>query len=84
MVRMINHGYPPNIYLSAKPRRRINAYVADCLKADVVAEVLARNLPIFSRFLDMAALSDTEMEGIEVLPAPCSSACCGLEMFFCR
>jgi predicted AAA+ superfamily ATPase len=60
LTRMLNHGYLPRIYLSSQPKRLLNSYVADYLKEEVAAEGLVRNLPVFSDFLNMAALSDTE------------------------
>ncbi len=43
---------------SDRPQRLLNAYVADYLKEEVAAEGLVRNLPVFSEFLNLAALSD--------------------------
>ncbi len=39
----------------------LDAYVADYLKEEIAAEGLVRNLPVFSDFLDVAALSDGEI-----------------------
>ena len=50
--RMLNHGYLPRIYQAARPRRLLDAYVADYLPEEVAAEGLVRNLPAFSGFLD--------------------------------
>jgi predicted AAA+ superfamily ATPase len=58
--RMLNHGTLPRIYASASPRSLLNAYVADYLKEEVMAEGLVRHLPPFSEFLNAAALTDTE------------------------
>jgi predicted AAA+ superfamily ATPase len=58
--RMLNHGTLPRIYASASPRPLLNAYVADYLKEEVMAEGLVRRLPPFSDFLNAAALTDTE------------------------
>jgi hypothetical protein len=56
--RMLNHGYLPRIYEGSRPARMLDAYVADYLREEVAAEGLVRNLPTFSDFLDVAALSD--------------------------
>lgn len=48
------------MYASNSPKRLQNAYVADYLKEEVAAEGLVGNLPVFSGFLNMAALSDTQ------------------------
>ena len=59
--RMLNHGYLPRMYESSRPRRMLDAYIADYLREEIAAEGLVRNLPAFSDFLDAAALSDGEM-----------------------
>ena len=68
---MLNHGYLPRIYLSAQPQRLLNAYVADYLKEEVAAEALVRNLPVFSEFLNVAALSDTELVNFSTIARDC-------------
>ncbi len=59
--RILNHGYLPRAYEASRPDRLLEAYVADYLKEEVAAEGLVRNLPTFSEFLDIAALSDGEI-----------------------
>lgn len=56
--RVLNHGYLPRIYGAERPKRMLDAYVADYLKEEVAAEGLVRNLPVFSGFLDIASFSD--------------------------
>lgn len=58
--RLLNRGYLPRIHQAARYRQLLDAYVADYLREEVAAEGMVRNLPAFSRFLDVAALSDTE------------------------
>jgi predicted AAA+ superfamily ATPase len=60
LVRMLNHGTLPRIHVADRPRPLLNAYVADYLKEEVMAEGLVRHLPPFSEFLNAAALTDTE------------------------
>jgi len=36
--RMLNHGYLPRIYEASRPKRMLDAYVADYLKEEVAAE----------------------------------------------
>jgi uncharacterized protein len=60
LVRMLNHGTLPRIYLSDHPQPLLNAYVSDYLKEEVMSEGLVRHLPPFSSFLHAAALTDTE------------------------
>ncbi len=56
--RALNHGFLPRMYESGRPRRLLDAYIADYLREEVAAEGFVRNLPAFSDFLDTAALSD--------------------------
>ena len=69
--RMLNHGYLPRMYLSARPLRLLRAYVADYLKEEVAAEGLVRNLPVFSEFLSIASLSDTEPVNYSTIAREC-------------
>jgi uncharacterized protein len=61
LVRLLNHGYLPTHYESDQPERLLASYVGDYLKEEVAAEGLVRNLPVFSAFLDAAALSDGDL-----------------------
>jgi predicted AAA+ superfamily ATPase len=69
--QMLNHGYLPRIYLSDEPRRLLNSYVADYLKEEVAAEGLVRTLPVFSGFLNIAALSDAEIVNFSTIAREC-------------
>lgn len=69
--RMLNHGYLPSIYLSDRPRPLLEGYVGDYLKEEVAAEGLVRNLPVYSEFLNMAALSDTELVNFSTIARDC-------------
>ena len=71
LSRMLNHGYLPRIYQAARPRRLLDAYIADYLREEVAAEGLVRNLPAFSGFLDAAALSDGEMVNFSNIARAC-------------
>lgn len=61
LSQMLNAGYLPSHYLSSKPMKLLQSYVNDYLKEEIVDEGLVRNFPVFSEFLHIAALSDTEM-----------------------
>ena len=69
--RMLNHGYLPRIYQASRHARMLDAYVADYLKEEVAAEGLVRNLPAFSNFLDIAALSDGELVNFSTIAREC-------------
>jgi len=69
--RLLNHGTLPRIYEASRPGRLLEAYVADYLKEEVAAEGLVRNLPTFSDFLDVAALSDGELVNFSNVAREC-------------
>ncbi|MBC7795225.1 MAG: DUF4143 domain-containing protein, partial [Clostridia bacterium] len=58
---LLNRDYLPALYTSSHASRALRSYVAGCLREEIAAEALVRNLPAFSRFLDVAALSDKEL-----------------------
>jgi predicted AAA+ superfamily ATPase len=59
------------MYRSDRPARLLNAYVADYLKEEVAAEGLVRNLPVYSEFLNVAALSDAELVNFSTIAREC-------------
>lgn len=69
--RMLNRGYLPRIYRSSSYARLLDAYVAVYLKEEVMAEGLARSLPVFSDFLAAAALSDGEIVNLRNIAREC-------------
>jgi predicted AAA+ superfamily ATPase len=54
--RALDRGLLPSIYFSEDPKDDLRAYVGTYLKEEVAAEALTRNVPAFSRFLEVAAL----------------------------
>jgi predicted AAA+ superfamily ATPase len=71
LERLLNHGYLPRIYQAQRPQRLLAAYVGDYLKEEVAAEGLVRNLPVFSEFLSIASLSDTELVNFSTIAREC-------------
>jgi predicted AAA+ superfamily ATPase len=57
---MVTGLLPPH-YLSPQPLEDLRAYVADYLKEEVAAEALTQNIPAFSEFLRVAAISSSEL-----------------------
>jgi uncharacterized protein len=56
--RALTHGLLPSMYLMDDPSEDLQVYTGTYLKEEVVAEGAARNIPAFSRFLEVAALSN--------------------------
>lgn len=59
--RFVNTGPLPNHYDADNPRLLIRSYVEDYLREEILQEGLTRNLPVFSDFLRVAAIGDTEV-----------------------
>ena len=80
--RMLNYGYFPRVYQAGRPRRLLDAYVADYLKEEVAAEGLVRNLPTFADFLDVAALSDCDVVNFSNVARECGTSSHTVKNYF--
>jgi uncharacterized protein len=54
-------GLLPPHFLSVDPLQDLRAYVADYLKEEIAAEAVTQNIPAFSQFLRVAALTSGEL-----------------------
>ena len=54
-------GMLPPHFLSQNPLEDLRSYVADYLKEEIAAEAIAQNIPSFSEFLRVAALTSSEL-----------------------
>ncbi len=61
LTRLLNTGPLPSHYEAENPRLAIRSYVEDYLREEILEEGLTRNLPVFSDFLRVAAIGDTEV-----------------------
>ncbi len=59
--RVMTSGMLPPHYLSPNPLEELRGYVADYLKEEIAAEALTQNIPAFSEFLRVAALTSSEL-----------------------
>jgi uncharacterized protein len=60
LVDRLNHGSLPSVIDSSDPREDLKAYVGTYLHEEIRAEGLARSIENFSRFLEVAGLSNGE------------------------
>ncbi len=61
LLRALNFGTIPSIYLSDDPEEDLLAYCGNYLKEEIAAEGLVRRIHNFSNFLQLAALVNTEL-----------------------
>ena len=59
--RALNNGMLPRHYLVENPSMRIQSYIGDYLQQEIVEEAIVRRLDSFTRFLQVAALSNSEI-----------------------
>jgi predicted AAA+ superfamily ATPase len=61
LVKAVNNGLMPRHYMINNPWERFRAYIGVYLNEEIREEALSRNLKSFSRFLEVAAMSNGEM-----------------------
>lgn len=61
LLRLLNAGPLPDHYAAADPGPLLRVYIQDYLKEEIMEEGLIRSLPVFSDFLRVAAIGDTEI-----------------------
>ena len=78
----LNYGTIPPHYLAKNPVRRLQAYIDDYIQQEIVAESVLRNLVAFHRFLEVAALSDTEIVNYTNIAAECGVSAKTVKEYF--
>lgn len=71
ITRACNNGTIPRHYLIENASKRLQAYVGDYLQQEIKAEALTRNLSTFSRFMEVAALSNGEIVNYNNIASEC-------------
>jgi len=61
LQKVIHTGLLPPHLLSIDPKQDLRAYVADYLKEEIAAEAVVQNIPAFSEFLRIAAITSGEL-----------------------
>lgn len=71
LLRALNNGLLPPHYNNPLGPQKLEAYVGDYLQEEILAEALTRNIGVFSRFLEMAALSNGEIINYQNIAREC-------------
>ena len=61
LLKAINNGLLPKHYDSANAQKMLSAYIGSYLKDEIAAEAKLRNIEVFNRFLQIAALTNGEI-----------------------
>ncbi|MCL2041639.1 MAG: DUF4143 domain-containing protein [Bacteroidales bacterium] len=70
-IKAINHGLLPQHYLLSNPRKKLQAYIGNYLQEEIREEAQLRNLRTFTRFLDVAALTNGEIVNFSNIATDC-------------
>lgn len=71
LSKAIQFGLLPAIYTNEDPVKRLSAYIGNYLQQEIMAEARLRNVHSFSRFLEVAALTNGEMVNFSNLASDC-------------
>ncbi len=71
LEKALNDGLLPSMYTSEIPERMKQSYIGDYLKEEIMAEALTRNIPAFSRFLEVSSFSNGEILNYQNIAAEC-------------
>jgi len=82
LSKALNAGLLPRHYQSAHPQRLVESYVGDYLKEEIAAEALTRNVPGFSRFLIIAALTNGELINYQNIASECGVSAPTVKEYF--
>lgn len=82
LIKACNNGMLPRHYLIANATKRLQAYVGGYLQQEIMAEALTRNLSSFTRFLEVAALSDGEMINYNNIATDCGVSAVTIKEYF--
>ena len=80
--RALNNGMLPRHYLIANPAKRIQAYIGDYLQQEIVEEAIVRQLDSFTRFLQVAAISNSEIVNYTNIAQDCGISAKTVKEYF--
>ncbi|NLE35711.1 MAG: ATP-binding protein [Bacteroidales bacterium] len=82
LLRALNNGLLPRMYLSDRPARLLSAYVGSYLRDEIMAEARIRNISSFSRFLEVAAFSNGEIVNYSNIASDCGVSSPTIKEYF--
>ena len=82
LIKACNNGMLPPHYLVKNATNRLHAYVGDYLQQEIKAEALTRNLNTFTRFMEVAALSNGEILNYNNIASECGISAPTVKEYF--
>lgn len=82
LLKALNNGLLPKHYDAKNPSKLISAYIGSYLRDEIVAEARIRNVSSFSRFLEVAALTNGEMVNYANIASDCGVSATTIKEYF--
>jgi len=82
LLHALNYGLLPRHYLSKNPQKLISAYIGSFLKDEIANEAKIRNIPSFSRFLEVSAFSNGEIVNYVNIASECGVSAPTIKEYF--
>lgn len=82
LIRALNNGLLPRHYLSDHPDKLISSYIGNYLQEEILAEARLRNISSFSRFLEVAALTNGEIVNYSNIASECGVSAPTIKEYF--
>ena len=82
LLKALNNGLLPKHYDSKNPQRLISSYIGSYLRDEIAAEAKIRNVSSFSRFLEIAALTNGEIVNYTNIASDCGVSLPTIKEYF--
>ena len=76
------YGMLPPVYLAKNPKRQLSSYIDVYLKEEIEEEALSRNLETFIRFMNVAALTSSEIVNYSNIASDCGVSAKTVKEYF--
>lgn len=82
LLKALNAGLLPRHYLARNPHKLLSGYIGSYLRDEIMAEAKIRNINSFSRFLEIAALTNGEMVNYSNIASDCGLSAPTVKEYF--
>lgn len=82
LQKVLNWGSLPRHYLSDNPKKLLSAYIGSYLRDEIIAEAKLRNISAFTKFLESAAFSNSEMVNYSNIASDCGISSVTVKEYF--